>query len=71
MIGPACLPSFASDLLLTPNGEFNITEFGTVADPDMFRALLAYSPYHNVRENFYDYLAEWMNTGFAPVSAMP
>ena len=35
---------------LTPNGEFNITEFGTVADPDMFQALLAYSPYHNVRD---------------------
>ena len=33
---------------LTPNGAFNVTEFGTVRDPDMFRALYAYSPYHNV-----------------------
>lgn len=34
---------------LDPNGAFNITEFGTVADPAQFRALYAYSPYHNVR----------------------
>jgi prolyl oligopeptidase len=33
---------------LDPNGEFNITEFGTVKDPEHFRALYAYSPYHNV-----------------------
>lgn len=33
---------------LDPNGEFNITEFGTVKDPEQFRALHAYSPYHNV-----------------------
>jgi prolyl oligopeptidase len=32
---------------LSPNGEFNITEFGTVKDPDQFRALYDYSPYHN------------------------
>ena len=32
----------------TTNGRFNTTEFGTVEDPEMFRALLAYSPYHNV-----------------------
>jgi prolyl oligopeptidase len=35
---------------LTPNGGFNVTEFGTVTDPEMFRALLAYSPYHNVHD---------------------
>ena len=35
---------------LTPNGQFNIPEFGTVKDPEQFRALLAYSPYHNVRD---------------------
>jgi prolyl oligopeptidase len=35
---------------LTPNGAFNVTEFGTVRDPDQFRALHAYSPYHNVRD---------------------
>jgi prolyl oligopeptidase len=34
----------------TPNGEFNTAEFGSVADPEMFRALLAYSPYHNVKD---------------------
>src|SRR5260370_30868464 len=33
----------------SPNGEFNIAEFGTVADPDQFRALYAYSPYHHVQ----------------------
>jgi len=33
---------------LDPNGEFNITEFGTVKDPEQFQALYAYSPYHNV-----------------------
>jgi prolyl oligopeptidase len=35
---------------LSPNGEFNITEFGTVKNPDHFRALYAYSPYHNVKD---------------------
>ncbi len=30
------------------NGRFNTPEFGTVEDPDLFTALLAYSPYHNV-----------------------
>jgi len=33
---------------LDPNGSFNTTEFGTVKDPDQFRALFAYSPYHHV-----------------------
>jgi len=35
---------------LSSNGEFNITEFGTVKDPDQFAALYAYSPYHRVRD---------------------
>lgn len=35
---------------LAPNGEFNIPEFGTVKDTEQFRALYAYSPYHNVRD---------------------
>ncbi len=35
---------------LAPNGEFNIPEFGTVKNPEQFRALYAYSPYHNVRD---------------------
>ena len=30
------------------NGQFNITEFGTIAHPDEFRAVYAYSPYHHV-----------------------
>jgi prolyl oligopeptidase len=33
---------------LGPNGEFNTTEFGSVKDPAQFKALYAYSPYHNV-----------------------
>ena len=33
---------------LAPNGAFNVTEFGTVQDPDQFKALYAYSPYHHV-----------------------
>ncbi len=33
---------------LSPNGAFNITEFGTVTDPAQYKALRAYSPYHNV-----------------------
>jgi prolyl oligopeptidase len=32
----------------TPNGAFNVTEYGTVTDPEQFRALYAYSPYHHV-----------------------
>lgn len=34
----------------TPNGAFNVTEFGTVKDADLFKALYAYSPYHNVKD---------------------
>jgi prolyl oligopeptidase len=35
---------------LDPNGAFNVTEFGTVRDPDQFKALYAYSPYHHVND---------------------
>jgi prolyl oligopeptidase len=35
---------------LSPNGAFNVTEFGTVKNEDQFRALYAYSPYHNVKD---------------------
>jgi len=35
---------------LDPNGAFNVTEFGTVRDPDQFKALYAYSPYHHVQD---------------------
>jgi len=34
----------------TPNGAFNVTEYGTVKDEKLFRALLAYSPLHNVKD---------------------
>ena len=27
-----------------PNGAFNVTEFGTVTEPEQFKALYAYSP---------------------------
>ena len=35
---------------LTPNGAFNVTEFGSVRQADQFKALLAYSPLHHVRD---------------------
>jgi prolyl oligopeptidase len=33
-----------------PNGVFNVTEFGSVKDPEQFRALYSYSPYHHVEK---------------------
>jgi prolyl oligopeptidase len=47
---------------LTPNGAFNITEYGTVKDAAQFRALYAYSPYHNVKDGT-KYPAVLMATG--------
>lgn len=35
---------------LSPNGAFNVTEYGSVTDEALFRALLAYSPFHNVKD---------------------
>jgi prolyl oligopeptidase len=35
---------------LSPNGSFNVTEFGTVKELDQFRALFSYSPYHHVSD---------------------
>ncbi|MCA9606552.1 MAG: prolyl oligopeptidase family serine peptidase [Myxococcales bacterium] len=35
---------------LSPNGAFNVTEFGSVEDEAQYRALRAYSPYHNVAD---------------------
>jgi prolyl oligopeptidase len=32
------------------NGAFNVTEFGTVTNPQHFEALYEYSPYHRVKE---------------------
>ena len=47
---------------LSPNGAFNVTEFGTVKDPAQFKALYAYSPYHGVRDGT-RYPAVLMMTG--------
>jgi len=35
---------------LDPNGAFNVTEFGTVTNPQHFEALYDYSPYHRVKK---------------------
>jgi prolyl oligopeptidase len=35
---------------LSANGKFNIPEYGTVTNPEHFKALYAYSPYHNVND---------------------
>lgn len=34
----------------TANGRYNVTEYGSVTDPELFAALRGYSPYHNVRD---------------------
>jgi prolyl oligopeptidase len=34
---------------LDPNGSFNVTEYGSVKDPALFKAMYDYSPYHNVK----------------------
>ena len=47
---------------LSPNGAFNIPEFGTVEDEEQFQALYAYSPYHNI-EDGKDYPAVLFMTG--------
>jgi prolyl oligopeptidase len=47
---------------LAPNGAFNVTEFGTVKDPEQFKALYAYSPYHHVNDGT-KYPAVLMLTG--------
>ena len=47
---------------LDANGAFNVTEFGTVNDPNQFKALHAYSPYHHVADQT-NYPAVLMLTG--------
>ena len=47
---------------LAPNGAFNVTEFGTVKNPEQFKALYAYSPYHHVMDGT-KYPAVLMMTG--------
>jgi prolyl oligopeptidase len=44
------------------NGTFNIPEYGTVRDPEQFKALYAYSPYHHVVDDK-PYPAVLFNTG--------
>jgi prolyl oligopeptidase len=47
---------------LSPNGTFNVTEYGTVKEKDQFQALYAYSPYHHVKDGV-DYPAVLFLTG--------
>jgi prolyl oligopeptidase len=47
---------------LAPNGAFNVTEFGSVKDPEQFKALYTYSPFHRVVTNA-RYPAVLMTTG--------
>jgi prolyl oligopeptidase len=47
---------------LSPNGAFNVTEFGTVKEAEQFRALYAYSPYHHVMDG-QEYPAIMFTTG--------
>jgi prolyl oligopeptidase len=47
---------------LDANGQFNITEFGTVTDLEQFKALQAYSPFHHVRDGV-QYPAVLLTTG--------
>jgi prolyl oligopeptidase len=47
---------------LDPNGQFNVTEFGTVKNPEQFKALYAYSPYHRVKDGV-KYPAVLLTTG--------
>ena len=44
------------------NGQFNVTEFGSVKNPEQFKALYAYSPYHHVEDSV-RYPAVLMLTG--------
>jgi prolyl oligopeptidase len=47
---------------LDPNGEFNVTEFGTVNNPQHFEVLYDYSPYHRVDDGTH-YPAVLLTTG--------
>jgi prolyl oligopeptidase len=55
---------------LSPNGAFNVTEFGTVKDPKHFAALNAYSPYHNVKDGV-EYPATFLLTGANDIRVAP
>jgi prolyl oligopeptidase len=45
-----------------PNGAFNVTEYGTVKEPEQFKAIYAYSPYHHVKKDT-SYPAVFFTTG--------
>ena len=45
-----------------PNGAFNVSEFGSVKDPEQFKVLYGYSPYHHVVPGT-DYPAVLLMTG--------
>ncbi|HEY8877242.1 MAG TPA: prolyl oligopeptidase family serine peptidase [Roseateles sp.] len=47
---------------LDPNGAFNVTEYGSVKNPEQLKALAAYSPYHHVQDGA-NYPAVFMATG--------
>ncbi len=47
---------------LDPNGAFNVSEFGSVKDPEMLKVLYGYSPYHHVQDGA-KYPAIFMATG--------
>jgi prolyl oligopeptidase len=55
---------------LSPNGLFNTTEYGSVKDSAQYRALRAYSPYHNVREGS-QYPSTLLLTGVNDPRVMP
>ena len=45
-----------------PNGAFNVTEYGSIKDPEQFKALYAYSPYQHVKDGT-PYPAVFLLTG--------
>jgi prolyl oligopeptidase len=47
---------------LSPNGAFNVTEYGTVKEAEQFKTLYAYSPYHHVKDGT-QYPAILLTTG--------
>jgi len=47
---------------LFPNGQYNISEYGTATNAENFKWLYAYSPYHHIKQNT-DYPAVLLETG--------
>ena len=56
---------------LDPNGSFDTTEFGTVKNPDEFKALYAYSPYHHVVAKTAYPRRSLMTTGAPTAASIP